>query len=341
MFIKIQLHGQKPTAEEITAAVVASGATAEQAAASATSISALLATSPQGNDFLTEFNNKIEQVYNDTHSDATIYDRFKRKINAPTVQAVVYETIPPVDFDFNTENSSLPANEQCGARKIPAVHSVLQSLNITQRFSTFASKYELDKIQDGQAVSVDDIVAGLGASYADERTDNLETLFNSIHSAKSGDVTNAMATLQNLSDFIQSIRTYTWEFKRKRTDKYNAFSISNDATAKADTKMYPDQRPVVLIDPTKLFKIDNDYFATMYQLEKALPDVDFVPVGGLTANKFAILCDPRVILWGVYNREFKPENICGRRESEKRYLLFTDDIIGEFTCFNRMIYKTA
>lgn len=340
-FINIQLHAQKPTDEQIAAAVVASGATAEQGAASAKSISAMLATNPQGNDFLPEFNNKIRQVYNDTHSDQTLYDRFRKFTDAPTVQAVVYEHLTPVDFNFNTDPSTLPANEQCNARKIPKIHSVLRSLSVQQRFSTFASKHELDKIQDGQAVSVDDIVANLGASYADTRTTDFETLVDGILSAKSGDQINAMATTQDLSNFIQQVRIYARLFKKKRTDQYNAFTIAGDATAKADTKMYIDEKPIVLIDPSKLYKIDADYYATLFQLTAALPDVDFVPVDGFTKNKFAILIDPRVIAWFTYDKQFKSEDICGQRESDRRYLLFVEEIFGEFTCFNRMIFRTA
>lgn len=332
---------QKPTIEEIAAAVIASGATPEQGAQSAQTISKYLETNPQGNDFLSEFNNKIQQVYNDTHSDVTIYDRFKKSAEAPTVQAVVYETIAPIDFNYNTDSANLPDDEKCNARKVPKIHSVLRSINIEQRFSTFASKYELDKIQDNQSVSVDDIVANLGASYADIRTEDFEKLVNSILPAKAGDVVNAMTTTQDLSMFIQQIRVYSRLFKKKRTDQYNAFTIATDPTAKADTKMYPDQKPVVFIEPAKLYQIDGDYYATLYQLMVALPDVDFVEVDGLTDNKFAIMIDPRVIAWFMYDKSFKPEDICGRRSEEKRYLMFTDEILAEFTCFNRMRFITA
>lgn len=332
---------QKPTKEQLTAAVVASGATAEQAAASATSISAMLDTSPQGNDFLPEFNNKIQQIWNDTHSNATLYDRFKRDANAPTLQAVVYEGIAPIDFTFATDTTTLTGDEACQKRKIPKIHSVLRSINLQQRFKTSSSEDEIRKIQDGQAVSVDDIVANLAASYADDRTDKFEALVNGIAPAKAGDVVNAMSTLAEVSQFIQSVKLYTFKFKKKRTDQYNAWTSSTDTTAKAVTKMYPDQKPIVFIDPAKLYAIEGDYYATLFQIQQALPDVDFVELENMTGNKFAIMIDPRVILWGVWRYQLRSEQLCGRPLGELNHYLFTDEIMAEYLCFNRMRFVTA
>lgn len=339
-FIKIQLHGQKPTVEQIAAAVVATGATAEQGAASAKSISAMLETSPQGNDFLTEFNNKIRQVWNDTHANATLYDRFKRDAEAPTVQAVVYQKIAPVDFNFDTDISDLADDEQCQTRKIPDIHSVLRSINLQQRFKTTSSQIEIDKIADGQAVSVDDIVANLGASYADNRTDKFISLVDGIAANKTGDRVNAMSTLAEVSQFIQDVKYYAFKFKEKRTDKYNAFSIAGDATAKSDTKMYPDQKPIVFIDPRRLFQVEGDYYATLFQIQQALPDVEFVEVDGFTGNKFAIMIDPRVIYWGVFVYQIWAEQMCGRPRGELNHYLYSEEIMAEFTCFDRVRWVT-
>lgn len=332
---------QKPTVEDITAAVVASGATAEQAAASAASISALLTTSPQGNDYLPEFNNKIQQKWNDTHGNATIYDRFKTAAAAPTLQAVVYESIAPIDFNFKTDTTALDGDEACNKRKFPKVHSVLRSINLQNRFKTSTSKDEIDKIEDGQAVSVDDIVANLGASYADDRTDKFETLVNSIAPAEAGDTTNAMTTLADVSQFIQSIKLFSFRFKKKRTSIYNAWSDPSDSTAKAVTKMYPNQKPIVFIDPQKLYKIEGDYYATLFQIQQALPDVDFVEVENMTGNKFAIMIDPRVILWAVWRYTLRSEQVCGQAPGELNHYLFSDEIMAEYTCFNRMRFVTA
>lgn len=340
-FINIQLHAQKPSAEDIAAAVVASGATAEQGAASATAISALLATSPQGNDFLPEFNNKIQQVWNDTHSSATIYDRFRRNTDSPTVQAVVYESLAGIDFDFETEIEDLAADEQAQKRKIPKIHSVLRSINVQRRFKTFSSELEIRKIQDGQSVSVDDIVANLGASYADNRTKKFIELVDTILPNKSGDVVNAMSTLAEVSAFIQDVKYYTFKFKEMRTDKYNAFSVANDPTAKADTKMYPDQRPVIFINPKKLYQIEGDYYATLFQIQQALPDVDFVEVDGLTGNKFAVMIDPRVIAWYTFAYQVWAEQLNGRPRGELNHYLYAEEIFGEFTCFDRIRWVTA
>lgn len=333
---------KNPTIEEITAAVVASGATAEQGAASAQSITAMMSTNPERNDFLPEFNNRILQKWNDTHSDATIYDRFRTYDDrAPTLQAVVYESIAPVDFSFKTDISALADDEKCFGRKIPDVHSVLRTINVQNRFKTTVSRLELDKIQDGQAVSEDDIIANLGASYSDDRTVRFETLVNSIAPAKNGDEIFAMETLADVSKFIQAVKKYAREFKRVRTDKYNAYVNPADDTAKADTKMYPDQRPVVLISPEKMYQIEGDYYATLYQIQQALPDVEFIEVDGLTDNKFAVMIDPRVILWSRFQFEFTREHICGRELGEDNVYLFAKDIMAEYTCFNRMIFRTA
>lgn len=340
-FINIQLHAQKPTDEEMTAAIIAAGATAEQAAASVASISAMLSNSPQGNDYLTEFNNAVIQRWNDVHGDRTIYDRFKRKQDAPTLQAVVYERIASVDFNYKTEISSLPTNEQCNTRKTPAIHSIFKSLNLQRRFKTTTSKHEIDKIQDGQAVSVNDVVANLASSYADERVEQFIALVDGIDSNKTKDEINTMATLADVSKFIQLVKYYTLKFKEKRTDKYNAFKIQGDATAKADTKMYPDDKPIVFIDAQRMYQIEGDYYSTLMQLKQALPDVEFVEIDGLTGNKFAVMVDPRVVEWGVYMYELRAEQICGRPAGDLNHYLFTEETMGSWTCFNRVIFRTA
>lgn len=332
---------QKPTNEQIAAAVVASGATAEQAATSAESISALLATSPQGNDFLVEFNNKIQQVWNDTHSAATIYDRFKRYTNAPTVQAVVYEKIAPINFDFKTDISKLDEDERCFTLKVPKIHSVLKSVNLKLRYKYTGNQFELGLIQDGQAVSLADLAANLGASYADEATEKFIQVVDGLAPAAAGDETNAMSTLAEVSKFIQSIKYYSFKFKEKRSTQFNAYSDPEDSTAKAWTKTYPDMRPVVFIDPKKLYQIEGDYYATLFQIQQALPDVDFVEIDGLTGNKFAILADPRVIAWFNLEMTFYSEKRCGMPEYDRNYYLKIQEILGEFTCFNRMRFLTS
>lgn len=124
---------KKPTVEQIVAAVVASGATAEQGAESARAITALLSTSPDANAYLPEFNNAIQQLWNDTQAADTIYDEFKHSADAATLQAVVYEKIAPVDFEFKTDISDLATDEGTETRKVPKIHSVLKSLNVQQR----------------------------------------------------------------------------------------------------------------------------------------------------------------------------------------------------------------
>ena len=69
---------KRPTTAEITEVVVASGATAQQGADSAVLLTGLLQGSADSNDFLAEFNNAIEQRYNDVADNATIYDEFKK-----------------------------------------------------------------------------------------------------------------------------------------------------------------------------------------------------------------------------------------------------------------------
>lgn len=332
---------KKPTVEQITAAVVATGATAEQGAESAQAITAMLATSPDANEYLPEFNNAIQQLWNDTHAADTIYDSFKTVADAPTVQAVVYQKIAPVDFDFSTDIDELAADEGTETRKIPKIHSVLKSLNVQQRFKTTSSKLEIDKIQAGQAIAVADVVENLGASYADERVDKFIQVVDNIDSAKSGDVVNAMSSQTLVSQFIQEVKYYAFKFKEKRTDQYNAFAIAGDTTAKSDTKLRKDDRPVCFIDPKKLYQIEGDYYATLFQIQEALPDVDFVIVDGMTGNKFAILADPRVVLWSTFQYELRSEQIRGRESGELNHYLFAKDIMGSFTCFNRKIWRTA
>lgn len=332
---------KRPTPEQIVEEVVKTGATPEQGAASATAITTLLAQSPDANDYLTEFNNAIEQRWNDTHSNATIYDRFKGSANAPTLQAVVYQRIAPVDFSFNTNIPDLAEDEQTETRKIPRIHSILKSLNMQQRFKTTSSKIEIDKIQAGQAVSVENVVQNLGASYSDDRTERFIDVVNGIDSNKTGDNINAMTTLADVSKFIQDIKYYTFKFKEKRTDAYNAFTLAEDPTAKSDTKMLADQRPICFIAPQKLYQIEGDYYATLFQLQQALPDVDFVEIDGMTGNRFAILCDPRVIEWADFDYELRSEQIRGRESGELNHYLFAKDIMGSYNCFNRVVFKTA
>lgn len=331
---------KRPTIEQITAAVVAAGATPEQGAASATAITAYMAQSPDANDYLAEFNNRIVQRWNDVHSNATIYDRFKKDTDAPTLQAVVYERIAPVDFSFKTDITELAADEGTETRKIPKIHSILKSLNMQQRFKTTSSKIEIDKIQAGQSVSVDNVVQNLGASYSDDRTERFIALVDGIDSNKTGDEINTMTALTDVSKFIQKLKYYSFKFKEKRTDKYNAFTLPSDPTAKSDTKMYADERPVCFIDPQRLYQIEGDYYATLFQIEQAVPDVDFVLVDGLTANKFAVLCDPRVIEWSDFNFEIRSEQLRGRESGELNHYLFAKDIMGSYNCFNRVIFRT-
>lgn len=331
---------KRPTIEQITAAVVAAGATPEQGAASATAITAYMAQSPDANDYLAEFNNRIVQRWNDVHSNATIYDRFKKDTDAPTLQAVVYERIAPVDFSFKTDITALAVDEGTETRKIPKIHSILKSLNMQQRFKTTSSKIEIDKIQAGQSVSVDNVVQNLGASYSDDRTERFIALVDGIDSNKTGDEINTMTALTDVSKFIQKLKYYSFKFKEKRTDKYNAFTLPNDPTAKSDTKMYADERPVCFIDPQRLYQIEGDYYATLFQIEQAVPDVDFVLVDGLTDNKFAVLCDPRVIEWSDFNFEIRSEQLRGRESGELNHYLFAKDIMGSYNCFNRVIFRT-
>ena len=341
-FIKIQLFAnKKPTTEQIVEIVVGTGATALQGAESATLIANILSTSADGNDYLTEFNNAIEQRYNDTSENATIYDIFKKKANAPTLQAVVYEKIAPNDFSFATDIAVLDADEQENTRKLPKVHSILKSLNIQSRFKTTSSALELSKIANGQSVSADNIVANLGASYADDRTDKFITLVDGIESNKTKDEVNAMADIANVSSFIQKLKYYTFKFKEKRTDKYNAFVLEGDITAKSDTKMRVGDRPVCFINPEKLYKIEGDYYATLYKLQEALPDIDFVEVDGLTdADVFAKLCDPRVVEWSEFDHEIRSEQIRGRESGEFNHYLFAKDIFGSYNCFDRVVFRT-
>lgn len=332
---------KKPTIEQITAAIVASGATAEQGAESARAITALWSTSPDANAYLPEFNNAIQQLWNDTHAADTIYDDFKQAADAATLQAVVYEKIEPVNFEFKTDISDLSPDEGVETRKIPKIHSVLKSLNVQQRFKTTSSKAEIDKMQAGQGVSVADVVENLGASYADERVDKFIQVVNGIESNKTGDEINDMASLPKVSQFIQKVKYYAFKFKEKRTDKYNAFKIEGDPTAKSDTKLRKGDRPICFIDPQKMYQIEGDYYSTLVQIKQALPDVDFAEIDGLTGNKFAILADRRVVLWATFQHEVRSEQIRGRESGELNHYLFAKDIMGSFSCFNRVIFKTA
>lgn len=166
-------------------------------------------------------------------------------------------------------------------------------------------------------------------------------LVNGIESNKTGDEINDMSTLPNVSKFIQTVKYYSFKFKEKRTDKYNAFKIENDATAKSDTKLRKNDKPVCFIDPKKLYQIEGDYYATLIQIQQALPDVRFVEVDGLDGNKFAILVDPRVVLWATFQYEIRSEQIRGRESGELNHYLFAKDIMGSFSCFNRVIFRTA
>lgn len=333
---------KRPTTAEIVAAITAAGAEPTKAAEAAESIDEMLSPSPDANAFLSEFNNKIAQRWNDVHGDTTIYDRFRKDADAPTLQAVAYRKISPVAFDFGTDISTLGADEQTEARKIPEIHSVLMSINVTQRFKTTTSEIEIGKIQSGQAISTDDIIANLSASYADARTDDFKTLVDTkIKSNKTKDEINAMASQDNIADFIQKVKEYTFRFKEKRTDIYNAYADPNNSNAKADTKMYPDDRPVCFIDPAKLYAIEGDYYATLFQLGQAVPDVDFIPVADMTQNRFAVLCDPRVVEWSRYYFEIRAEQIRGRESGEMNVYLFTKEIMGAWDVFNRVVFKTA
>lgn len=331
---------KRPTKEQIVEEIIKTGATAEQGAAGAEAITVLMQSSPEANDYLTEFNNKIEQRWNDLHPNETIYDRFKNSTESPTLQAVVYQRIAPVDFSFKTDIDELATDEKTETRKIPKIHSVLKSLNVQKRFKTTSSKIEIDKIQAGQAVSVDNVVNDLGASYSDYYTEAFVKLVDEIDSPKKGDDVNAMENLQNVSNFIQAVKYYTFKFKEKRTDIYNAFRLENDVTAKSDTKMNKADKPICFIAPKKLYQIEGDYYATLFQLQQALPDVDFIEIDGMTGNKFAVLCDPRVVEWSAFQYEIRSEQIRGREAGELNHYLFSKDIMGSYNCFNRVIFKT-
>lgn len=331
---------KRPTKEQIVEEIIKTGATAEQGAAGAEAITVLMQSSPEANDYLTEFNNKIEQRWNDLHPNETIYDRFKNSTESPTLQTVVYQRIAPVDFSFKTDIDELATDEKTETRKIPKIHSVLKSLNVQKRFKTTSSKIEIDKIQAGQAVSVDNVVNDLGASYSDYYTEAFVKLVDEIDSPKKGDDVNAMENLQNVSNFIQAVKYYTFKFKEKRTDIYNAFRLENDVTAKSDTKMNKADKPICFIAPKKLYQIEGDYYATLFQLQQALPDVDFIEIDGMTGNKFAVLCDPRVVEWSAFQYEIRSEQIRGREAGELNHYLFSKDIMGSYNCFNRVIFKT-
>lgn len=354
--IEETINKNAPTNEDLVTAVVTAGATAEQAAAASTSITELnndgaasaataltvmLGTSPNGNDYLTEFNNAIVQRWNDVHSDETIYDRFKKTAEAPTLQAVAYEKLAPIDFTYETETSDLSTDEKCFTRKTPAVHSLLKSINVSQRYKVTTSKLEIDKIQDGQSVSVNDVVANLGTSYADDRVDAFVSLVNGIEDAKSGHVVNAMTTQAEIAEFLQTLKMYAFKFREKRTDKYNAYVNPTDPKAKADTRLDLQFRPICLINPATLYAIEGDYYATLFNMQRAVPEVDFVLVDGMTNNKFAILIDPRVIEWSVYYYALRSEQICGRPAGDLNHYLFCQEIMGSWSCFNRMIFYTA
>lgn len=354
--IETTITAAAPSNEQIVSTVVDAGATAEQAAAAsagitelnndgaasaAMTLTAMLGSSPNSNDYLTEFNNAIVQRWNDVHSDETIYDRFKKTAEAPTVQAVAYEKLAPVDFSWGTEISDLPTDEHCFTRKPPAIHSLLKTINVSQRYKVTTSKIEIDKIQDGQSVSVNDIVANLGTSYADDRVDAFVKLVNGIENAKSGHVVNAMTTKEEISEFLQTLKMYAFKFREKRTDQYNAYVNPNDPRAKADTRLDLRFRPICLINPTILYAIEGDYYATLFNMQKAVPEVDFVLVDGMTDNKFAILIDPRVIEWSVYYYALRSEQICGRPAGDLNHYLFCQEIMGSWSCFNRMIFYTA
>lgn len=307
----------------------------------AETITGMLGTAPEGNAYLSEFNNAIIQRWNDVHSDETIYDRFKKTAGAPTLQAVAYEKLAPIDFSWETEISDLPTDEKCFTRKMPAIHSLLKSINVSQRYKVTTSKIEIDKIQDGQSVSVNDVVANLGTSYADDRVDAFVALVNGIEDAKSGHVVNAMTTQEEIAEFLQTLKMYAFKFREKRTDKYNAYVNPNDPKAKADTRLDSRFRPICLINPTMLYAIEGDYYATLFNMQRAVPEVDFVLVDGMTDNKFAILIDPRVIEWSVYYYALRSEQICGRPAGDLNHYLFCQEIMGSWSCFNRMLFYTA
>lgn len=333
---------KRPTNEQIVSAITTAGASPEEAAAAAASIDKMLGASPDANAYLSEFNNRIAQRWNDVHGAETIYDEFRKEASAPTLQAVAYEKIAPVNFDFATDISTLGTDEGTETRKIPKIHSILRSINVTQRFKTTTSAIEVGKIQDGQAISVDDIIANLSASYSDARTEEFKTLVDTkIVSNKTGDEVNAMASLENIANFVQKLKYYDFKFHEMRTDAYNAFKLDTDSTAKADTKMYINDKPVCFIDPQKLYAVEGDYYATLFRLEEAIPNVRFKQVDGMTGNKFAILCDPRVVEWSRYYFEIRGEQIRGRESGEMNVYLFAKEIMGAWDCFNRVIFKTA
>lgn len=336
------MANKRPTTEQVVEAVVNAGATAQQGADASVAIQAILAnTAPDKNDYLTNFNNKVVTRWNDLHSNATIYDKFKKSQDAPTLQAVVYERITPVEFSFKTDISKLEEDERELTRKIPPVHRVLKSLNMQHRFKTSTSRIELEKIANGEAIGIDSVVSNLGASYSDDRTERFIEIIKNISSAKSGDTINAMANLADVSNFIQKLKYFTFKFKEKRTDIYNNYKDAEDETAKADTKLEASARPVCFIDAQKLYKIEGDYYATLFQIQEALPDVDFIEVDGLDKNQFAKLCDPRVIEWSEFDNELRSEQILGRESGELNHYLFAKDTMGSYECFNRMVFKTA
>ena len=249
--------------------------------------------------------------------------------------------IAPVNFSFETDISDLSADEGTETRKIPKVHSILKSLNIQQRFKTTSSKIEMDKISAEQSVSVNNIVENLGASYSDNRTDKFIELVDGIESNKTKDEINTMTDLADVSNFIQTLKLYDFKFKEKRTDLYNAFVMSDDITAKSDTKLQVGSKAICFIDVAKLYKIEGDYYATLYRLKEAIPDVDFVEIDGMTGNTFAKLCDKRCVEWSEYDYELRTEQIRGRETGEFNHYLFSKEIMGSYNCFNRVIFRTA
>lgn len=331
---------KRPTVDQIVNASVTAGATPEISAQIATVITEMMAQSPDANSYLPEFNNAIERRWIDLHSDATIYDRFKHSASKPTLQSVVFEKVAPVDFNYGTDISKLPKDEQTETRKVPPIHSILKSINVEQRYKTTSSQIELDKIEDEQSISVDQVVATLGMDYADEHTDKFIALVNGITSARIGDIINPMDSLENVSTFIQDIKYYQDKFKEKRSPDFNSWTLPQNPNARSWTKMNPEDRPIAFIDPKKLNQIEGDYYATLIQLAEALPDVDFVKVDGMTDNVYCIMCDPRVVEWAEFYREIRSEQIRGRESGELNHYLFAKEIMGSYDCFNRMKFRT-
>lgn len=339
---------KKPTTQQITDAVVTAGGTPEVAAAAAIAITESVANSaPDSNDYLTEFNNKIETEWVDRHSNATRYDEFKKETSSPTLQSVVFETISPIDFNWGTQVEDLTTPERVHDKKKPEVHRVLKSLNIQQRWKVTSSQNEIRKIANGEAIAVSDIVNQLGESYADARNDDFENLINSIESVPAGkagaDVINPMASLQDISNFIQDVKSKLFAFKGKRTDQYNTFTDPNNPAAKADTKLQNGTKAKLFINAPTLYKIGVDYYATLFQLKEALinDEVDIVEVSGLTDNKFAILADPRVVSWNVFLHEITSDQIPECPRGDQNHCLFSEEIMGTYNCFNRVVYRTA